>query len=89
MSGSVSNLRFCFTHVSATPLWSAAIEISDRYSENAYFINQDRAVPVASNQKAHEYLKEIATLFEINKSLNSHVAWHTFATAVDISVLDQ
>jgi site-specific recombinase XerD len=69
---------------SAIPLLPNAIAILDRYSENAYCINQDKAMPVSSNQKMNEYLKEIATLCEIDKPLSSHVARHTFATTITL-----
>jgi site-specific recombinase XerD len=69
---------------SAIPLLPTAIAILDRYSENAYCINQDKAMPVTSNQKLNEYLKEIATLCEIDKPLSSHIARHTFATTVTL-----
>lgn len=69
---------------SAIPLLPTAIVILDRYSENVYCVNQDKAMPVASNQKLNEYLKEIATLCEIDKPLSSHIARHTFATTVTL-----
>lgn len=37
-------------------------------------------LPVPSNQKYNEYLKELAELAGIGKALTSHVARHTFAT---------
>lgn len=69
---------------SAIPLLPSAIAILDRYSNNAFCINKDRAMPVSSNQKMNEYLKEIATLCEIDKPLSSHIARHTFATTVTL-----
>ena len=35
-----------------------------------------RLLPVISNQKMNEYLKEIAVLCNINKNLTTHVAKH-------------
>lgn len=39
-------------------------------------------MPHISNQKLNSYLKEVADLCGINKTLTYHVARHTFATAV-------
>ena len=48
-------------------------------------VPNDRALPVISNQKMNAYLKEIATLCEIDKNLTFHLARHTFATTVTLS----
>jgi site-specific recombinase XerD len=69
---------------SAIPLLPAAMSILERYSNNPYCVNNDKAMPVASNQKMNEYLREIATLCTINKPLSSHIARHTFATTVTL-----
>jgi site-specific recombinase XerD len=69
---------------SAIPLLPAAMSILEKYSDNPYCVNNDRAMPVASNQKMNEYLREIATLCTINKPLSSHIARHTFATTVTL-----
>jgi site-specific recombinase XerD len=42
-------------------------------------------LPVASNQKLNEYLKEIADLCGIKKRLTYHMARHTFATTVTLN----
>lgn len=42
----------------------------------------DYKLPVISNVKMNEYLKEIAVLCNITKKLTTHVARHTFATTV-------
>jgi site-specific recombinase XerD len=41
--------------------------------------------PVPSNQKMNAYLKEVADLAGINKTLTTHVARHTFATTVTLT----
>jgi site-specific recombinase XerD len=69
---------------SAIPLLPVAMSILEKYIDNPYCINNDRAMPVASNQKMNEYLREIATLCTINKPLSSHIARHTFATTVTL-----
>ena len=42
-------------------------------------------LPVPSNQKLNAYLKEIADVCGINKTLTFHIARHTFATTVTLS----
>jgi site-specific recombinase XerD len=42
-------------------------------------------LPVYSNQKTNQYLKEIAKVLKINKKLSFHTARHTFATTVTLS----
>ena len=42
-------------------------------------------MPVFSNQKINEYLKEIALILEIDKNLSFHSARHTFATTVTLA----
>lgn len=69
---------------SAIPLLPTAINILDQYSENKVCINNGNLLPVPSNQKMNEYLKEIADLCGIEKKLTSHIARHTFATTVTL-----
>ena len=42
-------------------------------------------LPVYSNQKTNQYLKDLAKLAKISKKLTFHVARHTFATTVTLS----
>lgn len=56
------------------PLLPTAITILEKYSDHPYCLNKDRAMPVSSNQKMNEYLKEIATLCELGNPLSSHIA---------------
>lgn len=44
-----------------------------------------KCLPVVSNQKMNEYLKEIATICGINKSVTCHVGRHSFATSIALS----
>ena len=69
---------------SAIPILPIAMDILEKYRNNPFCINNDRAVPVASNQKMNEYLREIADLCIIDKPLSSHIARHTFATTVTL-----
>lgn len=60
------------TKIMATiPLLPIAVIILKQY---------DFSLPVLSNQKMNAYLKEIAVLCGINKTLTTHVARHTAAT---------
>lgn len=44
----------------------------------------DLLLPVPSNQKCNEYLKEMAELCGIHKNITFHVARHTFATSITL-----
>lgn len=67
------------------PLLPIASAILDKYNENPQVVNQEKLLPVLSNQKMNAYLKEIADVCEINKELTFHIARHTFATTVTLS----
>lgn len=69
---------------SSIPLLPTAIDIINRYANNIVCINKGFLLPVPSNQKMNEYLKEIADLCGIQKKLTSHIARHTFATTVTL-----
>lgn len=43
-----------------------------------------KLLPVPTNQKCNEYLKEIAEVCEIHKDITFHVARHTFATTITL-----
>lgn len=59
--------------------------IIDKYSDSKEAIIQGKLLPILSNQKMNAYLKEVATLCEINKELTFHMARHTFATTVTLT----
>jgi len=67
---------------SRIPLLPMTLDILAKYKEHPQCINQDRVLPVPSNQKMNAYLKEIADLCGITKKLTFHIARHTFATTV-------
>lgn len=67
------------------PLLPAAESIINRYRNDPYCIEKGFALPVRSNQKMNEYIKEIADLCEIRIPLTFHIARHTFATTVTLS----
>ena len=70
---------------SKIPLLPMAQEIINKYENHPICINEDRLLPILSNQKMNAYLKEIADLCEINKDLTFHIARHTFATTITLS----
>jgi site-specific recombinase XerD len=74
------------TDISArVPLLPAALTLIDRYKNHPQCLLQDRVLPVLSNQKMNAYLKEIADLCGISKTLTYHIGRHTFATTVTLS----
>lgn len=67
------------------PLLPQAIKIIDSYKDHPLCNNQRKLLPVMSNQKMNEYLKEIAGRCDINKKMSFHTARHTFATTVTLT----
>ena len=70
---------------SKIPLLPVAYEIINKYAEHPVCKNENRLLPILSNQKMNAYIKEIADVCEINKDLTFHIARHTFATTVTLS----
>lgn len=54
--------------------------IIEKYKEAMADDENERLLPVLSNQKMNAYLKEIADICGIEKRLSFHLARHTFAT---------
>lgn len=71
--------------ISRIPLLPTALEIIDRYQDHPSCLNSEKVLPVLSNQKYNEYLKEIANICGISKKMTTHTARHTFATTVTLS----
>jgi site-specific recombinase XerD len=67
------------------PLLPIASAILEKYKDHPQVVNQEKLLPILSNQKMNSYLKEIADVCEINKELTFHIARHTFATTVTLS----
>ena len=67
------------------PLLEPAIKILEKYKNHPICKTKGLLLPVLSNQKMNAYLKEIADITGINKSLSTHTARHTFATTVTLS----
>jgi len=67
------------------PLLPLAIEILDKYKDHPRCVAEGKPLPILSNQKMNEYIKEIADLCGIQKELTYHTARHTFATTVTLN----
>ncbi len=59
-------------------LLDVPLQIIEKYK---HFRKGKRLLPVPSNQKCNEYLKEIAEVCGINKNITFHLARHTLVTA--------
>ncbi len=70
---------------SRIPLLEIPLEILDKYKDDIRCSNKDQLLPIFSNQKMNEYLKEIAQICGIEKEFTFHCARHTFATTVTLS----
>ncbi len=68
--------------MSVIPLLPPALALTQKYSANQMHDDKNYILPIPSNQKMNVYLKEIADLCLIEKSLTTHVARHTFATTI-------
>ncbi|SEJ60956.1 Site-specific recombinase XerD [Dyadobacter sp. SG02] len=66
------------------PLLPEALAIIARYEDDPICESRGLVLPVPSNQKMNDYLKEIAVVCGIDKVLTSHVARHTFATTITL-----
>lgn len=69
----------------SVPLLSIPLEIINRFKDHSFCEKYNKLLPVNSNQKYNAYLKEIAVICGIKKTLTSHMARHTFATTVTLS----
>ena len=83
--------KWIFTHrqktetASKIPILPVTQMIIDKYAEHPKSNNEDRLLPILTNQKMNAYLKEIAAVCEIEKELTFHIARHTFATTVTLT----
>ena len=67
------------------PLLPVAIDLMEKYRDDSRALNNGTVFPVISNQRMNGYLKEIADICGITKTLTFHIARHTFATTVTLS----
>ncbi|RTY97222.1 site-specific integrase [Flavobacterium sp. RSP49] len=83
--------KWIFTHrqktetASKIPILPVTQMIIDKYLDHPKSNNEDRLLPILTNQKMNAYLKEIAGVCEIEKELTFHIARHTFATTVTLT----
>ena len=70
---------------SKIPILPVTQMIIDKYENHPQCINEQRLLPILSNQKMNAYLKELADICEIDKELTFHIARHTFATTVTLT----
>ena len=54
--------------------------------DNPQCLNKGLLLPILSNQRMNSYLKEIGDVCGINKELTFHIARHTFATTVTLTI---
>jgi site-specific recombinase XerD len=64
------------------PLLPVPEKIIKKYQNDPYCQEKSHLIPKRSTQKMNMYLKEIAEIAEINKSLHQYVSRHTFACTV-------
>jgi site-specific recombinase XerD len=83
--------KWIFTHrqktetASRIPLLPIPQELIEKYATHPQCLNENKLLPVLSNQKMNSYLKEIADVCGIKKDLTFHIARHTFATTVTLT----
>ncbi|MCD0474074.1 site-specific integrase [Flavobacterium sp. EDS] len=67
------------------PLLPQALKIIEKYKEHPLCLQRGTVLPVSSNQKMNEYLKEIAILCGFPFTLNTHMARRTFGSTVTLN----
>lgn len=91
VSFGIDGEKWIFTHrqktesASKIPILPVTQIIIDKYENHPQCINNDKLLPILSNQKMNAYLKEIAGICKIDKELTFHIARHTFATTVTLT----
>jgi site-specific recombinase XerD len=69
---------------SSIPVLPMAQAILDKYANHPKCMADGTLLPVSSNQKMNDYLKEIAAVCGIDKNITFHIARHSFATTVTL-----
>jgi integrase len=67
------------------PLLPQAVKIIEKYKDHPLCLLRGTVLPVSSNQKMNEYLKEIAILCGFPFTLNTHMARRTFGSTVTLN----
>lgn len=76
---------YCRREKSQTPMKIPLLEKAKLILEKYKSPENEVLLPVYSNQKTNNYLKEIAAQCKIQKKLSFHVARHSFATTITLS----
>jgi site-specific recombinase XerD len=91
ISFGIDGEKWIFTHrqktesASKIPILPVTQMIIDKYENHQQSCNEDKLLPILSNQKMNAYLKELADICNIDKELTFHIARHTFATTVTLT----
>ena len=91
ISFGIDGEKWIFTHrqktesASKIPILPVTQMIIEKYENHPQCNNEDKLLPILSNQKMNAYLKEIAGVCEIEKELTFHIARHTFATTITLT----
>ncbi len=91
ISFGIDGEKWVFTHrqktesASKIPILPITQMIIDKYENHPQCNNEDKLLPILSNQKMNAYLKELADICNIEKELTFHIARHTFATTVTLT----
>lgn len=64
------------------PLLPIALELIAKYEKHPKRIIEKKLFPIPANQNFNGYLKELAALAKIDKSISTHTARKTFATTI-------
>ena len=59
---------------SKIPILPVTQMIIDKYENHPQCLNENKLLPILSNQKMNAYLKELADICEIDKELTFHIA---------------
>jgi site-specific recombinase XerD len=69
----------------SVPLLPIPLKIIEKYKNHPYCVKYNKLLPVNSNQRYNEYLKELMAICGINKHITTHTARHTFATTITLA----
>ena len=61
------------------PILPIVEELIEKYKNHPYCLQHNKIIPINSNYRYNVYLKELADICGIGRSLNTHLARHTFA----------
>jgi len=67
------------------PLLPIPVQIMEKYQHFNEESKDGRILPVMSNQKLNEYLKDVTELCGINRKVTFHLSRHTFVTTVTLA----